>query len=328
MTVPAPTGARSLQVGVPRSAAALGLLALLLALSACGTFRRVCADGCNVRGSSPTGSVEEEIGASVPLLQSFELRFDEGDRPLARVAVGSLRGSGGATDSFYLELADGDGNDPMHGTARYFRWPERSRAILGLPEDGPYGVERFASRSGCTGSCDLTIPDFNSRDNVLVITGFRFRYASGENNLLSIGLLPVAGGGPGDAWTAVRATFQDDDGAEAFAIELSYLLFPRSWSNDGVDIAPDFRHTPYPAPSFEAPLNESWRGRIPLLGGFSLAFDGNDEHLLRLGVDATGERVVLTLRDNDAAESIRPEAIYWGFCPAPGGVNSSIVECP
>jgi hypothetical protein len=326
MTHRAPFGSPDSPVGARSIATALGLLVPLLALSACGTFRQTCAGGCNVSGDSPTGSVDEEIGAFVPLLQSFELAFGNGDHPLGLVAVGSLRPSGGGTRRFYLELADGDGDDPIHGTARYFRWPEGSRAALGLPEDGPYGVERFVSRSGCRASCRLEIPDFDSHENVLVITGFRFRFPEGENHLRAIALWPSI---PdiGVPATSYLATFQDDDGEEPFDVELSYALFPRTWSNRGVIAGSGFLR-PNPGPTFSTPLNAVWRGRIPLLGGFHLRYDGGDENLLQMAVHATDERVTLTLRDNDGAEGIHVEARYHGFCPAPAGINSHIVECP
>lgn len=303
-------------------------LLLLLFLPGCSISVQ-CAGGCDVAGESPGDeAISAELGAFVPLLEDFRLEFVRGDRPPALIGVGSLSEAGVGGRSFRLELADGDGGDAIRGEARYYRWPEGSREVLGLPGDGPLGREQYASRSGCRGSCTLETPGFDSRENVLVITGFRFRYASGENNLRAVGLMPE-GATPGSSeHFRVRADFRDDDGAEPFDVELAYVLFPRSWSNRGVNAGTDFLARPNPGSVFETPLHASWRGRVPLLGGFRLTYAEADEHLRELAVEGSDERVRLTLGDDDGAESIHVQAIYWGFCPAPAGVNSHIVECP
>ena len=309
---------------VPRVVAALVAVALLLALSACSATR-VCAGGCTVSVDSPTGSETDDLGGFVPLLQSFDLRFVRGARPLRPIAVGALRDGPGSEPLFHLELQDGDGGDRMVGSARYFRWSEGGRVFFGLPEDSPYGLQKFVARPGCRSSCDLEIPDYGA-DTVLVITGFRFRFPDGENNLRSIGL-ELRGRDAPSPRTVVQATYRDDDGAERFDVELSYILFPSSWSDNGVLAGTDFL-APVPGPRVEVPLNLAWRGRISLLGGFRLQYGDGDEHVNALGVDGTDARVVLKLHDDDDVERIDAVALYLGFCAAPSDENVHIQEGP
>jgi len=301
------------------------VLALALTATGCTTTQR-CADGCLVEGDSETGSLTHDLDGWTPLLQSFDLAFTDGDRPPAVIAVGAVPPDGPTGPQFHLQLVDGDGNDPMRGSARYVRWSQATRVFFGLPEDSDYGVQRFVSQSGCRRSCDLAIPGFDSSENVLILAGFRFRYPEGENNLREIGLWPH-GVEPLGPRTFVRATLRDDDGAEPFDVEVSYVLFPTSWSNRGVAAGTAFGR-PAPGPSLEVPLNPVWLGRIPLLGGFQLDYAESDEHLREIGVDANDRRIIMTLRDNDAAEQINVGAIYRGFCEAPLDENVHIMACP
>ncbi len=310
---------RRRKIRVPRAIAALAAVALLGALPACAVSR-ACAGGCTVTVDSPTGSETDELGGFVPLLQSFDLSFAGGDRPLWSIGVGARRGG---SDAFHLELKDGDGGDRMAGSARYFRWSEGSRVFFGLPEDSSYGVQQFASGTSCTSTCDLTIRD--EPDSVFVITGFRFNFPDGENNLRKIGIRPW-GRHAASGTRVIRAACQDDDGAERFDIELSYILFPRSWTTRATIAGTDFL-APVPGPRIDVPLNRIWRGSIPLLTGFQLEFGDGDEHVRRLGVDGTDARVVLTLHDDDEAERIHALAWYSAFCEAPLNENVQIQEC-
>ena len=306
----------------------VSLLVVLATLTAC-TARRLCEDGCTVETDSATGTDSIELQSGfVPLMQSFDLSFVGNDRPLSSLAVGAQQAPPGSTPQFHLEMQDGDGGDAIDASARYFTWAEGSRAFFGLPEASRYGVQRFVPRTRCRGECDITLPDYDLREDMLVFTGFRFGFPDGEHNIRAIGIDPFKT----ESASSVRVAFRDDDGTEEFDVEFSYVLFPRHWTRLAVN-ATWFLNAPLPhGPTYRVPINDGWAGRIALLGGFWFEYANGDEHIKAIGVnvdtEATPHPVVdITFHDNDSAEEFKPDAIYWGFCRADGADNVHVTDC-
>jgi hypothetical protein len=215
------------------------------------------------------------IGARQIALQDFLLRRVDGaeDGHVGRVGVSQMGRLPDGRLSYLLSFADEDGKEPGHGVLRWVRLGRLGRALraLHLSDDGiqdtrmlPFGV------------------DLEGR--VPLLAGFSFwRDGGGDHHLREIAVLPARDG--------YAVTFRDDSpGDDRFGAQIDLVLIP-----EANVISLHDRRFDEAVGSIDAPRELGQAA----LRGFSLRYPDSDHHVFQIQVGLSGDRLRLSMRDND-----------------------------
>lgn len=269
------------------------------------------------------GEVRQAIGPSVPFHTSFSLGYVTHDRPVARFGMGA-DGRG----NYVIALADDDGTEAISGRSSWYdfrHYLSNFRTFHGLPADSDVAVHRTVSQSGCRGTCSISIPGSDNPNYEFVLTGFDLEFERGARNLRTVQVWH-----PGSLSRTMLVTLRDDGAGNAFTVRVSYALIPSEWIDTAaiVDDCTSVSAYVYPRGQFDVALEHWPAGARTLVAGFRLSYVDGDEHLLRIGVDATqAGRLRGELRDNDGVERICREVKLLALCRDAPSDNAVIPPC-
>jgi hypothetical protein len=208
----------------------------------------------------------------VPALRSFDIGYRRGDRHVHMLFVGPLTDAPIESGDFVGALRDADGGDAISGAVK-------------LTDLRRLGSHREVVRRDCTGECRLRIPHLIGTE-AFVLTGFGFRRDRGDRHVLQVKVRQAAHNG------YIDVKLVDNSGTGTYFAHVTYAVIPRA------------RLEPYlvQARSGGPARGEASVARSPgqaLLQSFDLRFLNGDHHLQRIGVDLTGDRLLVRFRDQN-----------------------------
>lgn len=234
-------------------------LAVLLPASARADFREVTRDGTKSVSVSLNGLVN-------PAINTFWLRFTNGDHELRKIELKAWAGSAIAT------LADQNGDDPIRVDARF-----RSTTMLLLR----------TQTAKCRGACTITIdrPAAGLHKDV-VLTGFALERLDGDSNVRKIAIRPTA-----DKFAYVVEYV--DNGTFDYNVTLRYAWITGTWSRDVVGGSRGTHDR-----SQQVEMDASRDDVDSVLQGFSVEFLDGDHHLKDFAIQQGPDRQY-SVRFND-----------------------------
>ena len=279
----------------------------MLLVSAMGySWAQTCDDGlaCYFDESGSNGLISLDIGDDVPILTGFEISYIGGDQHIKDFGLGVLPEDPG---KFQFILNDNDSDESIRGWARFFTYKQTLRQLrefYSVSETAAILNLRSISRNNCEGNCQVEIPGFDKTRYRLFLSGFKFSFTDGDKHLKQFRIWPTGDvAGTSGVWTA----FHDNDRSQKYDVTLSYVLLPIDHPINGLLYGGTVSETDSDGTVLFPRPNLSGRA----LSGFGASYADNDEHLLKVGVKVDRSGGAVTLRDNDAAESITPFIASW-----------------
>ena len=233
----------------------------------------VVAAGTSIRSVQAQGKSRASAnlsGQKNPMLNTFHLKFTNGDHKVRKIAIEP------GNDRIDATLADRNSDDPIKLEARL------------IDSTNSYALRKVTRK--CTGACTVPIVKNKSKGAQLFLAGFSFRRVKGgDSNIKTLQLMPNSDS------TAYQVDFSDD-GTFEYEVTIHYGFYGASRTRKR-----DETLTGYRLPGKRNSVIKMTKSRsasASTLRGFSFKFLNGDHHLKDIAVQQDSKRQY-SVRFND-----------------------------
>lgn len=219
------------------------------------------------------GSQGYRLPGVVPALRGFDVGYTRSDHQVKHLLMGPVTSAPLDSGDFVISLQDHDGHDAVSGSVK-------------LTDVRRLGRHLEVTRRDCPRECRLRIPHLIGPE-AFVLTGFAFALSPGtDRSVLQVKVRQAAHNG------YIDVAFVDNSGTGPYFAQVTYAVIPRA------ALGPYLVQARSAAPA-RGEAVVSRRPGVALIQSFDLRFLNGDHHLQRIGVDLSGDGMLVRFRDQD-----------------------------